>query len=71
LSWRVKDIMAKETRAFAVIGLGAFGSAVASELARFGNQVIGVDLDERRVGQMASTLNSAVILDTTDEAALR
>ncbi|NJM83534.1 MAG: TrkA family potassium uptake protein [Tabrizicola sp.] len=63
--------MAKETRSFAVIGLGAFGSAVAAELARFGNQVIGVDLDERRVAQMASTLSSAVILDTTDEMALK
>ena len=63
--------MAKETRSFAVIGLGAFGTAVATELARFGNQVIGVDLDERRVAQMASSLSSAVILDTTDEAALR
>lgn len=63
--------MAKETRSFAVIGLGAFGSAVATELSRFGNQVIGVDLDERRVSQMASTLSSAIILDTTDEMALR
>lgn len=63
--------MAKETRSFAVIGLGAFGSAVALELARFGNQVIGVDTDERRVSQMADALDSAVILDTTDEAALR
>lgn len=63
--------MARETRSFAVIGLGAFGSAVATELARFGNQVIGVDTDERRVSQMADSLHSAVILDTTDEAALR
>lgn len=63
--------MAKETRSFAVIGLGAFGNAVAAELARFGNQVIGVDLDERRVSQIASSLTSAVILDTTDETALR
>lgn len=63
--------MAKETRSFAVIGLGAFGSAVAAELARFGNQVIGVDLDERRVSQMASTLFSVAILDTTDEMALK
>lgn len=63
--------MAKEARSFAVIGLGAFGRAVAAELARFGNQVIGVDLDERRVAQMAATLSSAVILDTTDETALR
>jgi len=63
--------MARETRSFAVIGLGAFGSAVATELARFGNQVIGVDTDERRVAQLADTLHSAVILDTTDEGALR
>lgn len=72
LFWKLKrQVMAKETRSFAVIGLGAFGSAVAAELARFGNQVIGVDLDERRVSQMASTLSSAVILDTTDEMALK
>ncbi|MCD1616472.1 potassium channel family protein [Salipiger marinus] len=63
--------MAKETRSFAVIGLGAFGSTVASELARFGNHVIGVDRDEKRVSQMASTLPATVILDTTDEGALR
>jgi trk system potassium uptake protein TrkA len=63
--------MAREARTFAVIGLGSFGSTVASELTRFGNRVIGVDLDERRVAHMASTLASAVILDTTDEAALR
>jgi len=63
--------MARETRSFAVIGLGAFGSAVAAELARFGNRVIGVDLDERRVAQMASALSSTLILDTTDEMALK
>ena len=63
--------MAKENRTFAVIGLGAFGSTVAAELARFGNQVIGVDQDERLVAQMAGQLSSVVILDTTDEVALR
>jgi trk system potassium uptake protein len=63
--------MAKQTRSFAVIGLGAFGSAVATELARFGNRVIGVDVDERRVAQMASVLSSAIIVDTTDEMALK
>ncbi|MCB1970855.1 MAG: TrkA family potassium uptake protein [Geminicoccaceae bacterium] len=63
--------MAKDTRSFAIIGLGAFGSTVASELERFGNRVIGIDLDERRVAQMVSVLSSALILDATDEAALR
>lgn len=63
--------MAKETRTFAVIGLGAFGSAVASELARFDNHVIGIDLDERRVGQLAAILPATAILDSSDENALR
>jgi len=53
--------MAKENRSFTVIGLGAFGSAVASELARFGNKVMGVDLDEKRVAQMAATLDLSLI----------
>ena len=63
--------MSKSSRSFAVVGLGAFGSTVATELARFGNRVIGLDLDERRVAQMTNTLSSALILDTTDEGALR
>ena len=63
--------MSKSSRSFAVVGLGAFGSTVAAELARFGNRVIGLDLDERRVAQMTNTLSSALILDTTDEGALR
>lgn len=63
--------MARERRSFAVIGLGAFGTAVASELARFGNHVIGIDLDEKRVAPMSPVLHSAMIMDTTDEGALR
>lgn len=63
--------MAKESRSFAIIGLGAFGSAVATELARFGNNVIGVDSDERRISAVASSLSSCVIMDTTDDLALR
>lgn len=45
---------------------GLWGT-VALELARFGNHVLGIDLDERRVSQMASALTGAIILDTTDE----
>ncbi|MCW1931530.1 potassium channel family protein [Pararhodobacter zhoushanensis] len=63
--------MTKSSRSFAVVGLGAFGSTVAAELARFGNRVIGLDLDEKRVAQMSNTLSSALIVDTTDEGALR
>ncbi len=63
--------MAERKRSFVVVGLGAFGSTVASDLARFDNFVTGVDLNERRVASMSETLTQAFILDATDEAALR
>ena len=63
--------MGKEKRSFAIIGLGAFGGTVAVELARYGNNVLGIDMDERSVAQMAPLLSATVILDTTDELALR
>lgn len=63
--------MSRENRNFVVVGLGSFGSVVASELARFGNRVLGIDHDDRRVASMAETLSSVVILDATDEGALR
>ncbi|MGY6547786.1 MAG: potassium channel family protein [Roseinatronobacter sp.] len=63
--------MSREQRSFVVVGLGAFGSAVASELARYGQQVLGIDTDEKRVAQLANTLSAALILDTSDEGALR
>ena len=57
--------------AVAVIGLGTFGATVATDLAAFGHQVIGIDLDERRVDDLAETLSQAVIADARDERALR
>lgn len=54
-----------------MIGLGAFGSVVALELARFGNQVLGIDKDPRRVSMLADQLPSVAILDASDEGALR
>jgi trk system potassium uptake protein TrkA len=58
-------------RSFAVIGLGAFGGAVAMELARFGNRVMGVDIDDVRVARHADHLTETVIADGRDEQALR
>jgi trk system potassium uptake protein TrkA len=63
--------MSEKHRNFVVIGLGAFGGTVASELARFGNHVLGIDTSERRVAQFAETLSQAAIIDATDETALR
>lgn len=58
-------------RSFAVIGLGTFGSTVAKELARFGNYVIGIDVNERAVSALADLISYAVIADARDEGALR
>lgn len=63
--------MGKHSRTFAVIGLGTFGRTVASELARLGNHVVGIDCDERQVKTMADELAASAILDATDEDALR
>lgn len=61
----------QKNRSFAVIGLGTFGTTVASELARFGNHVLGIDNVERNVARVADTLAEAVIADGRDEQALR
>lgn len=63
--------MAQSRRNFAIIGLGTFGATVARELAGFGDHVIGIDIDERRVSALADTLAEAVIADAREEAALR
>ncbi|WML90067.1 TrkA family potassium uptake protein [Thiothrix lacustris] len=63
--------MAQPHKSFVVIGLGTFGSTVAAELVRFGNHVIGIDMDEKRVSRMADTLSEAMIIDGRDELALR
>jgi len=56
---------------FAVIGLGRFGSAMATTLTELGQDVIGVDGNEERVQKHADTIRSAMQLDATDERALR
>lgn len=58
-------------RQFAVIGLGRFGSAMATTLSELGQDVIGVDGDAEKVRQLADTVTQAVELDATDERALR
>lgn len=58
-------------RSFAVIGLGRFGSAMATTLAGLGHDVIGIDSDEDKVRALADVVSLAVELDATDEKALR
>jgi trk system potassium uptake protein TrkA len=56
---------------FAVVGLGRFGSAVASTLLQLGQDVIGVDNDAERVRQMGELTDNALQLDATDIRALQ
>lgn len=53
-----------------VCGLGRFGSATASALARLGHQVLAVDRDPRRVAEWAGRLPHVVEADTTSADAL-
>lgn len=61
----------RKDRSVAVIGLGTFGTTVATELTRFGNHVLGIDTDEQNVSRLADTIAEAVIADGRDEEALR
>lgn len=54
----------------AVIGLGRFGSNLATSLSELGHEVLAIDSDERAVQQIAESVTHAVQADGTDEATL-
>src|SRR5512139_1951728 len=56
---------------FAVIGLGRFGTALARTLLARGNTVLGIDSDRAVLQPLSDELTEALILDATDEDALR
>ena len=56
---------------FAVIGLGRFGTKLAQELTEGGAEVIAVDVDRRLVEAARDEVALALVLDATDEDALR
>ncbi len=56
---------------YAVIGLGRFGASLAQELTGVGQYVLAVDVDVRRVDELAAVLPRVVRADGTDPAALR
>lgn len=56
---------------YTVIGLGVFGSTIALELSRLGNEVIGIDLNPSLVNEIADRITHAVIADARDEKVLR
>ena len=64
-------MMGHHKHEFAVIGLGRFGTAVAQTLVRNGHHVLGIDRDMEIVQKLAAQLTHVVMLDSTNEEALR
>lgn len=56
---------------FAVIGLGTFGQKVALTLTAKGANVIAVDRDQTRIEEIKDQVAVALVLNATDENALR
>ena len=58
-------------KSFVIIGLGRFGTAIASELSALGHEVLAVDVDEERVQQVADHVTHAVTGDGRNREVLR
>lgn len=63
----------RESRHFAVIGLGRFGRAVCSSLHKMGYEVLGTDIDEKLVTQAITQKIAAhaIQLDSTEPESLK
>ncbi|MDK2879026.1 MAG: trk/ktr system potassium uptake protein [Thermoanaerobacteraceae bacterium] len=61
----------KQLRQFAVIGMGRFGTSIASTLLSLGHEVLAIDKDENRIREISAKATHAVIADATNENALR
>ena len=55
-----------KNKQYAVLGLGVFGSTVATTLAKYDCEVIAVDKDVSCVERIADEVTKAVVADTTD-----
>jgi trk system potassium uptake protein TrkA len=58
-------------RQFAVIGLGRFGSAMATTLHGLGQDVLGMDSDEGRVQELSDRVPHLLCINASDPKALR
>ena len=54
-----------------VIGLGRFGTAVATTLYEMGHEVVAVDTNEENVENVMNRVTHAAVLDATEERALK
>lgn len=63
--------MKKKNKQFAVIGLGRFGSSVATTLFKAGYEVLAIDSSFDRVQKFSNIVTHVVQADTTDEDSLK
>ena len=61
----------EHTGEFIVIGLGRFGSALATTLIDMGHEVLGIDADGERVQELSGVLTHVAQADTTSPNALK
>ncbi|MGE4579032.1 MAG: TrkA family potassium uptake protein [Desulfuromonadales bacterium] len=57
-------------KSYVVIGLGNFGRNVALELASYGEDVLAVDRDEKRVEELKDQVTACLIADAREQEAL-
>ena len=60
-----------KTKQCLVIGLGRFGTAVATTLYEMGHEVVAIDQHEENVERVMNVVTHAAIVDASDERALR
>ena len=63
--------MKNNNKQFAVIGLGRFGSSIATTLFKLGHEVLAIDVNEEQVQKISETVTHVVQADTTDENSLK
>lgn len=60
-----------KNKQYAVLGLGVFGSTIATTLSQYDCEVIAIDKDQSCVERIANEVTKAAVADTTDIEQLR
>ena len=56
---------------YLIIGLGNFGKTLAEDLTDNGNEVIGIDNDERKIEDVKDRISLSYIMDATEVSVLK
>lgn len=56
---------------YIIVGIGNFGGYLAKRLTNLGHEVIGVDLSESRIELIKDSITHSIVMDATDQAAVK